>query len=102
MVRDLLSPAKFETLISQSDVAENWSGWLYYFGLFVDPLGQRWEDFIHNCNEVVMVQEGRLGMKVSGAVIEIVPCAEVFISKDRIHFVRNIHTGISKWLDGYD
>ena len=41
-------------------------------------------------------------MKVSGAVIEIVPCAEDFISKDEIHFVRNIHTGISKWLDGCD
>ena len=52
--------------------------------------------------EVVMVQEGRLGMEVSGAVIEIVPCAEVFISKDGIHFVRNIHIGIRKWLDGYD
>ena len=99
---DLLSPAKFKTPVSQSAVSEDWSGRGYSCGLFVDPPGQRWEDFVHSCNEVVMVQEGRLEMEVSGVIIEMVPGDEVFIPKDAIHSVRNIHTGISKWLYGYD
>jgi len=70
--------------------------------LFVDPPGQRWEDVVHICNEVVMVQYGRLGMEVSSVAVEMVPCDEIFIPKDAIPSVCNIHTGISKWLYSYD
>lgn len=55
MISNLLSPTEFETPFSQSDVAENLSARGYPFWLFVDPPGQRWEDVVHICNEVVMV-----------------------------------------------
>ena len=47
MISNLLSPTEFETPVSQSDVVENWSGRGYPCVLFVDPLGQRWEDVVH-------------------------------------------------------
>ena len=102
MISNLLSPTEFEIPFSQSDVVENLCGRGYPCWLFVDPPGQRWEDVVHICNEVVMVQYGRLGMEVSSVAVEMVPCDEIFIPKDAIPFVCNIHTGISKWLYSYD
>lgn len=99
---DLLSPDKFDTPVSESVVAADWQKRGYSCAQFVDPPGQRWEDFVHSCNELVMVQEGLLEMEVSGEVLQMKPGDEVFIPKNAIHSVRNIHSGISKWLYGYD
>ena len=99
---DLLSPGKFDTPVSQDTVAADWSKRGYSCGLFVDPPGQRWEDFVHSCNELVMVQEGKLEMEVAGEIVHMEPGDEVFIPKNAIHSVRNIHSGVSKWLYGYD
>ena len=99
---DLLSPSKFTKPVSQDIVAADWRARGYSCSLFVDPPGQRWEDFVHSCNELVTVLDGRLEMEVSGEVLEMEPGDEVFIPKNAIHSVRNIHSGVSKWLFGYD
>lgn len=99
---DLLSPGKFTTPVTEDAVAANWAVRGYSVNLFVDPPGQRWEDFVHSCNEVVTVQEGRLEMEVAGEVVEMGPGDELFIPKNAVHSVRNIHSGVSKWLFGYD
>lgn len=99
---DLLTPKRFETPFTQDQIAADWKGRGYSCHLFVDPPGQRWEDFIHDCNELVTVQQGRLEMEVDGDVVEMEPGDEVFIPKGANHSVRNIHSGVSKWLFGYD
>ncbi len=99
---DYLTRAKFAAPLDQAAVAADWRARGYSCGTFVDPPGRRWEDFVHDCNELVTVVEGRLEMEVAGATVTVAPGDEVFIPKGACHSVRNIHHDTSVWLYGYD
>ncbi len=97
-----LGRGKFPAPLDQDAVAAEWRARGYSCGSFVDPPGRRWEDFVHDCNELVTVIEGRLEMVVSGKTMTLEPGDEVFIPKGALHSVRNIHHGTTAWLYGYD
>jgi len=101
-VGDELARGKFSAPLDQAAVAAEWRARGYSCGTFVDPPGRRWEDFVHDCNELVTVIEGRLEMVVSGETMALEPGDEVFIPKGALHSVRNIHHGTTVWLYGYD
>ena len=83
-------------------MAADWRGRGYSCGRFVDPPGQCWDDFVHGCNELVTVVEGRLEMTVAGETVTVEVGDEVFIPKGARHSLRNIHPGTTIWLYGYD
>ena len=97
-----VTPAKFSDPIDAGLVASDWRARGYDCREFNDPPGQRWEDFVHRVNEVVTVVEGRLEIEIDGERFEAGPGDEVFIPKDALHSVRNIHSGRTRWLFGYD
>ena len=99
---DDLARGKFPAPFDQATVAAEWRARGYSCGSFVDPPGRRWEDFVHDCNELVTVIEGRLEMVVSGETVTLEPGDEVFIPKGALHSVRNIHHRTTVWLYGYD
>ncbi len=99
---ELLDRNRFAAPVDQAAVAAEWRGRGYSCGTFVDPPGQCWEDFVHDCNELVAVVEGRLEMEVSGQAVTMEPGDEIFIPRGALHSVRNIHDGTSVWLYGYD
>ncbi len=99
---EILVQAKFAAPPDQAEVAADWRARGYSCGTFVDPPGRRWEDFMHDCNELVTVIEGRLEMEVAGETVTVEPGDEVFIPKGALHSVRNIHHATSIWLYGYD
>ncbi len=101
-MQELFTRKRFVTPFTEQQIAADWATRGYSCQLFVDPPGQRWEDFMHDCNELVTVQQGRLEMEIDGKVLEMGPGDELFIPKGAVHSVRNIHAGISKWLYGYD
>ena len=83
-------------------MAADWRGRGYSCDRFVDPPGQCWDDFVHGCNELVTVVEGRLEMTVAGETVTVAVGDEVFIPKGARHSLRNIHPGTTIWLYGYD
>ena len=99
---DYLDRNRFSAPVDQATVAADWRARGYTCGTFVDPPGRCWEDFVHDCNELVTVVEGGLEMVVSGETVTLEPGDEVFIPKGALHSVRNIHSGTSVWLYGYD
>jgi mannose-6-phosphate isomerase-like protein (cupin superfamily) len=88
--------------VARKQVAANWAERGYSCDLFVDPPGQEWLNFVHGCNELVTVVEGKLDMEVGDARFIVEPGDEVFIPKGANHSLRNVHPGVSKWLYGYD
>ena len=102
LVTDLVTKAYFPAPVDQSAVAADWSARGYSCGLFVDPPGQMWNDFVHDVNELVMVAEGRLEMSVGDQSFVAEEGDEVFIPKGAVHSLKNISSGITKWLYGYD
>ena len=99
---ELITKSKFPVPVDKAAVTEEWVRHGYSCRWFVDPPGQEWNDFVHNCNELVTVVEGQLEMTVSGQSCVVQPGDEVFIPKGALHSVKNIHTGTTRWLYGYD
>jgi mannose-6-phosphate isomerase-like protein (cupin superfamily) len=88
--------------VERDAVARDWARRGFSCDLFVDPPGQQWNDFVHGCNELVTVAEGRLEMTVGDQISILEEGDEVFIPKRAVHSVRNIHTGTTRWYYGYD
>lgn len=99
---EYLTRDRFPAPVDEASVAADWRARGYSCGSFVDPPGRRWEDFVHDCNELVTVVEGRLEMAVAGETVTVEVGDEVFIPKGARHSVRNLHAGTSVWLYGYD
>lgn len=93
---------RFERPVELRAVARDWAERGFSCDTFVDPPGREWRDFVHGCNELVTVMEGRLGMTVDGETCELSPGDEILIPKGAVHTVRNIHSGTTRWLYGYD
>ncbi len=99
---DIVTKEKFQAPVDQGVVAADWQARGYSCGLFVDPPGREWNDFVHSMNELVMVAEGRLRMSVGADTFVAEPGDEVFISKGARHSLKNIDAGTTRWLYGYD
>lgn len=99
---DKVQRGKFSTPIDEEQVSADWRGRGYSCSLFVDPPGREWNGFVHRSNELVTVVEGRLRVTISGENCEAAPGDEVFIPRNAVHSVKNIHSDTTRWLFGYD
>lgn len=93
---------KFKEPFTEGEVAADWRVRGFSCGLFVDPPGRAWNDFVHRTNELVTVAEGQLEMTIAGHKIVVEPGDEVFIPRESLHSVKNIHRGTTRWYFGYD
>lgn len=70
-------------------------------GLWIDPPGQVWEDYVHQTDEVVMVLEGELELEFHGRRFRPAIGEEILIPARSSHTVRNVGDATVKWLYGY-
>ena len=87
--------------INQDNVSLDWMARGYSCDLWVDPPGQRWEDFVHETDELVIVVEGELEFEINGKINHPKVGEELYISAGTLHSVRNIGSSTAKWLYGY-
>ncbi len=99
---ELVEKGRFQLPIVRGAVAADWQARGYSCHTFVDPPGQEWNNFVHNTNELVTVQEGRLKLTVGDDQVIAEPGDEVFIPRGTMHSVKNVHHGTTRWLFGYD
>ena len=88
-------------VVDRQRIARDWQGRGFSCDLWVDPPGQRWEDFVHDTDEVVLVVEGDLEFEVSGARYHPQVGEELFIPAGARHSVRNTGRSTARWLYGY-
>ena len=99
---DIVTRHRFAAPVDRDAVARDWAARGYSCGVFVDPPGRAWRDFVHDTNELVTVVDGRLELTVAGTTLIAEPGDEVFIPRDAVHTVRNISSDTTRWLFGYD
>jgi mannose-6-phosphate isomerase-like protein (cupin superfamily) len=99
---ELFRPHRFPAAVDRDEVARDWAARGYGCEWFVDPPGRAWNDFVHDTNELVTVVEGQLELSVLGQVLRVGPGDEVLIPRGAVHSVRNVHSGTTRWLYGYD
>jgi mannose-6-phosphate isomerase-like protein (cupin superfamily) len=96
-----LTPGRFAPPVNRNAVSADWRKRGYSCGLFVDPPGRAWRDFVHDTDELVTVVEGRLALTIAGERFEPAPGDEVFIPGGAVHTVENVAKVTTRWLYGY-
>ena len=54
------------TTIIPELIKQNWHSRGYSFGVFRDPPGQVWADFVHQTDELVVLAEGEIEVEIEG------------------------------------
>jgi len=87
--------------IDREKIAKDWISRGFTCDLWIDPPGERWENFLHEVDEVVMVVEGKMEFEVEGKVYQPRIGDELLIPARAIHSSRNIGNTTALWLYGY-
>ena len=104
---DLVVKGKYSAPVDQDAVGREWAERGFDCRLFVDPPGREWNGFVHTTNELVTVLEGMMLCTVEKSAgekesIRLEVGDELFIPRNAVHSVKNIHSGTTRWLFGYD
>lgn len=91
----------FAVTIDQTHVESEWYARGFRCGLWVDPPGQVWEDYVHASDELLMVLEGELELEMRGRTFRPRNGEEILIPARETHSVRNVGSTVARWLYGY-
>lgn len=83
------------------DIKSDWAGRGYSFEYWIDPPGQRWRDFAHEVDEVVMLIEGEIELDLEGRTVRPQVGEEVLIPARVRHTVTNTGDAPNRWCFGY-
>ena len=78
------------TSIIAEQIKQDWNSRGYSFGVFRDPPGQVWADFVHRTNELVVLAEGEIEVEIEDKAQRPQIGEEVFIPAKAVHTVRNV------------
>ena len=87
-------------MVDREQIAADWTARGFSCDLWTDSPGQRWENFTHATDEVVIVLEGKMEFEVEGEVYH-PQSEELFIPAGAVHSARNIGCTTARWLYGY-
>jgi quercetin dioxygenase-like cupin family protein len=87
--------------IDRERIAADWAARGFGCELWVDPPGERWEDFTHATDELITVLEGTMEFEVEGHVHRPSVGDELLIPARSVHSARNIGNTTARWLFGY-
>jgi mannose-6-phosphate isomerase-like protein (cupin superfamily) len=87
--------------LDRAQIAKDWQARGFSCGLWVDPPGQVWEDYVHETDELLMILEGELELEMQGKTFRPAIGEEVLIPARTNHSVRNIGGTTARWLYGY-
>ena len=82
-------------------VENEWTKRGFSFGVWTDPPGQAWEDYVHDTDELFMVLEGKVELEIHGKKSCLELFEEIMIPARVHHSVRNVGGTTSRWLYGY-
>ena len=89
------------TTIDIQKVEKGWKSRGFEGGLWIDPPGQVWKDYIHGVDELVMLVQGEVEIDMEGATHTLEIGKELLIPADTYHTVRTSGRGGSQWLYSY-
>lgn len=82
-------------------VAAEWARRGFGFGVWEDPPGQVWADYVHDVDELVMLAEGAIEISFGGRRLRPAAGEEVLIPAGASHTVVNVGAGPNRWYYGY-
>ena len=89
------------TRISKEQTQAEWAARGFTCDLWVDSPGSVWTDFQHDSDELVLLLDGALVLEMAGRTVRLEPGDEIMIPAGVRHTVRNVDSGVTRWLYGY-
>ena len=71
--------------MNQEATRKDWNGRGFSFGIFRDPPGQVWADFVHRTDELLVLAEGEIELEIEGMAQRPQIGQEVFIPANAVH-----------------
>lgn len=90
-----------ESPVDADKTKADWEGRGFSFGIWTDPPGQTWEDYVHDVDELFMVAEGKVELQMQGKKFCPEPGKEILIPAKVVHSVRNLGQTTAHWFYGY-
>ena len=90
-----------KSIIDLQKIEKDWKSRGFSFGVWTDPPGQVWENYIHDTDEFFMVIEGIVELEMKGRKFCPPQGEEILIPANVTHSVRNLGNSTSRWLYGY-
>ena len=87
--------------MDESKVKTDWERRGFSFGIWIDPPGQVWEDYVHGVDELLMLAEGEIELSFLGKSFCPKIGEEVLIPAGAGHTVRNTGNTTNRWYYGY-
>jgi mannose-6-phosphate isomerase-like protein (cupin superfamily) len=82
-------------------VKKDWEERGFSCASWTDLPGQQWKNFVHEDDELLMLQEGTIEVTFQGSTIRPQVGEEIYIPAGAMHTVRNVGNTHSRWLYGY-
>lgn len=89
----------YGTPVGRETVRADFPG--FTFGVFVDPPGQVWANFVHDTDEFVVVAEGAIDIAVGSEEMRCGPGDLVLIPTGADHSLRTTRDAGSRWYYSY-
>ncbi|WP_437721567.1 cupin domain-containing protein [Sorangium sp. So ce861] len=86
---------------NRDEILKRWRARGFHGGLWTDPPGRVWEDFVHDDDELLMVLEGELELTLAGKTLVPRIGEEIEIPAGVVHTVRNRGATTARWLYAY-
>lgn len=93
--------AYYSVPVDPGRVRADWATEGFSFGVFNDPPGQQWNDFVHRTDEYVVVAEGELEIAVGDEKKRSSPGDRVRIPGGVSHSLKTLSPDGSTWFYGY-
>ena len=87
--------------MDERKVKTDWERRGFSFGIWIDPPGQIWEDYVHGVDELLMLAEGEIEVSFLGKTFCPKIGEEILIPAGAGHTVRNIGNTANRWYYGY-
>ncbi|TMA11188.1 MAG: cupin domain-containing protein [Deltaproteobacteria bacterium] len=87
--------------VDQEKIKKEWAARGFSCGLWADPPGRVWADFVHDTDELVMLAEGEEEFEINGRKYRLKVGEEFLIPAGTNHTARNVGKTTSRWLYGY-
>lgn len=84
-----------------STVKQDWENRGFSCGIWTDPPGQVWADYVHETDELVMLEDGEIEVSFSGKTFHPKMGEEIFIPAGEYHTVINTGQTNNRWYYGY-
>lgn len=87
--------------MNYSQVRNNWQTKGFSCGIWTDPPGKNWADYVHDTDELVMLLEGEIELSFLGKTFRPHRGEEILIPAGETHTVKNIGNTTNRWYYGY-